>query len=215
MLGRQVGASLLRLPRCVHLPIRSLPVHQQSHGPLSAVAGRSYADAPASRPGRPKKAVGEPSRPVKRDVKRAAKSPKEDAATRKVKAKEAGAKDRKTKKAPGYVKLTDEQKAENKAKRAELRAAAAAKKKAGSVAALKKLALNPPRVTRANAWVHFVKERNNLGTRMQGGTRDSRKATFGENSTRMSDEFKNITPAELEVSAVCPRSHTSQTLTQP
>ena len=73
MFGRQVSSSLLRLPIYARLPLRTAA----SHSPRDLLSRalfnafqRSYAT-----PSRPKKAVGEPSKPVKRSVKRAAKKP--------------------------------------------------------------------------------------------------------------------------------------------
>ena len=82
MLSRKVGSSLVRLPVYARLPFRPTPFQCQDNTTI-LYSRRSYAS-----PGRPRKTVGEPSRPVKRAVKRAAKTTTtDDPATKQVKAK--------------------------------------------------------------------------------------------------------------------------------
>lgn len=194
MLGRQVGTSLLRLPRCARLPIRSLQQHDLAARPLAPSLHRFYADLAVRRPSRPKKAVGEPSRPVKRDVKRAAKSPKEDAATQKVKARKATAKKKVA--SPKKKELTEEQKARQ--------ASRAAKRKErlqkADIAELKKLALDAPRLRITNPWLQFIQEKLNLKEHMTSGQRVTE--SFSQRQKEIIQEYRNITPAEQEVNTL-------------
>ena len=198
MLGRQVGTSLLRLPRVAHLPIRSLPQYELAVRTLAPFAHRSYASITPSRPGRPKKAVGEPSRPVKRAVKRAAKSPKEDAATAKVKArKETAAKKKKATakptskaKAPARPKkkvakkvVSEEQKSKLAAKLVKRKEEKAVKVRQARITELKKIALDPPAVKNLNTWIVFSSERL-TGQNMTGLKQDGINAAFAEQQKR-------------------------------
>ena len=85
MFGRRVGSSLLRIQLNARLPLRPAPFQCQASS-INALACRYYAS-----PGRPRKTVGEPSRPVKRAVKKAAKSTEGGPAAKQVKAKKATA----------------------------------------------------------------------------------------------------------------------------
>lgn len=214
MLGRQVGSSLLRLPRCTRLPIRPLPTqHSQLGLAIRAVAPgalRFYAQTTPSRPGRPKKAVGEPSRPVKRAVKRAAKSPKEGAAAKKVTARKEPApkkKATKAKTATGRAKkkvpaLSEEEKAKQAELLAKRKQRAAARLDKANTAELKKLALSPPHVGRHSANSLFRKEKlTGTGGQFKSSNAAERREAFADQVSKASQEWRNISTAELEVCA--------------
>ena len=204
MLGRQVGTSLLRLPRCARLPIRSQPYQQLQHDlAVRSIAPsfyRAYAQITPSRPGRPKKAVGEPSRPVKRAVKRAAKSPKEDAATQKVKARrETAQKKKKAAAKPKKKTLTEEQKARQAELKAKRKAKTAKDVQKANITELKKLALDPPVVNKYSAYILFIKDRLSGGGEMKGLKHADINQAFKDRTKRITEEWRNLTPAELEV----------------
>lgn len=149
MLGRQVTAALRR-PLQARLRSIAAPPTQSD----LCIRTFSYAPRLFNPAGRPKKAVGEPSRPVKRAVKAKAKKPastETDAAAAKIAEKEKAAKKKaaelKKKKKPAAVKkaLTPEQVERKKAalQKAELKD-------------LKKAALEPPvRNGKRSAWLAF------------------------------------------------------------
>lgn len=206
MLGRQVGSSLLRLPRCTRLPIRSIPHPQYQYNlairTLSTSAHRYYAEVTPRRPGRPKKAVGEPSRPVKRAVKRAAKSPKEDAATEKTKARKETAQKKKTaaKKSPKKKTLSEEEKAKKAERLVKQKANKAKKVEQANIDELKRIALDAPKFPHPpSTYALYLKDKLK-GALMQTSDPEARNQSFGEQSRRISEEYRNITPAEKEVS---------------
>ena len=215
MLGRQVGANVLRLPFYARLPLR--PASFQCQHDLTARVLLSSSQRYYATPGRPRSTVGEPSRPVKRAVKRAAKAPdgpakekvqerKKDAAAKKkapakktavalkkttpVAAKKKTAAPKKTTTAPTKKRatrrvLTDAQKA-TKAQKAEN----------DKIKEYKKAALSPPKNgSRRTAYNMFAQEK------LKG--QDLK--TTGEKVTdvvkRLAPEFKQLSAAELEV---CP-----------
>lgn len=190
MLGRQVGSSMLRLPANARLVLRpALSQYQQDL--ISRTTLFSTQRYYASTPGRPKKAVGEPSRPVKRSVKRAAKSSATGEAGEQVaankrqsRAKKTTAKKAAAPKKPKKKVLTDKQKA--------VKEAGVAKAK---IADLKKAALDPPkRGSTLSTYTMFMSEKmkevGNAGDHVVARQR------FKENV----NEWKRLSPAELEVS---------------
>ncbi|KAI7337500.1 hypothetical protein KC354_g17620 [Hortaea werneckii] len=189
MIGRRVGvlfqlplqSRLLRanpLPAHQHrLPIRTLPCQLR----------RGYAT-----PGRPRKAVGEPSRPVKRAVKRtssAATSASDSPAKQKTDARKRTAAQKKPAKAPKKV-LTEEQKAvkaarADKLKMTELRKAALAPPPAGSGA--------------SSAYIEFTKARSHrLKERKADDESKDHKQLLAEHAREVASEWRNATPAEVE-----------------
>ena len=187
MLSRQVGTSLLRLPIHSRLTLRTLPFQCQLDVASRAVlisSQRFYAT-----PGRPRKAVGEPSKPVKRSAKRQATAPKTTGEAKKhIQAKKKAAAAKKPVKRPSKKKeLTPAQKEVAKAKVTRAK-----------TADLKKAALSPPKRNGGNAYTVFVKER----LRGQSGTPDSAR----EGVRSAAREWKSTTPAEREV---CSPSYSS------
>ena len=204
MLGRQVS-SLLRQPLQARLAttttsqclcIRTL----STSSPLAGAA----ASKPASKPGRPKKAVGEPSRPVKRAVKRVAKKPTSEAsepAAKKVAAKQKSAATKKTaaakekpkaKAKPVAKTKTPEQLARIKEQRLKL-------EKKELVAA----ALSPPRVGHYSAFLEFTKSKaSELKEKTQQAKAEGKKNTdvLGAHAKAVSAAWKECTPADIEVS---------------
>lgn len=175
MLGRQVSNSLCRLSTHARLPWRSSPFqcqHDLSSLALLCSSHRFYAT-----PGRPRKAVGEPSKPVKRAVKRSAKSASspDSPAKEKVTAKKKAAEKKKPK--PKARQLTPEQKAVQKSK--------------AQISELKKAALSPPSRTKMSAYLMFMKE--NLKDT------DESKASMKDRFKTVVPQFKNLSSAELEV----------------
>jgi hypothetical protein len=160
MLGRQVTAALGR-PLQARLRTTADP---QTHYNL-AIRTFSHAPRLLDPAGRPRKAVGEPSRPVKRAVKKAAKkpaTPMDDAAVAAVAEKKRLAKEK-----LAAAKLKQKKKdaaAVQKAKEAAMTPEELAKKRASLLRSetrdLKKAALQPPFPSRANgAWNFFVREK--------------------------------------------------------
>ena len=180
MLGRQVSNSLLRLPTYARLPLRPSPFQCQydiSSRAIFCSSQRFYAT-----PGRPRKAVGEPSKPVKRAVKRSAKSASsaDSPAKRKnLEAKKAAAKKKKEKKPVARKsRLTPEQQAVKKSK--------------AEIKDLKKAALSPPPNATIIAWNVFIKD--NLTT-----TSGSDENKLAVQVRDLSHRYKNMSAAELEV----------------
>jgi hypothetical protein len=213
MLGRQVTAALRR-PLQARLRAIAAPPTQSS----LCIRTFSYAPRLFIPAGRPKKAVGEPSRPVKRAVKAKAKKPAStgtDAAAKKVAENEKAAKKKaaaEAKKAKPARVLTPEQVEKKKAalQKAEMKD-------------LKKAALDPPaqRGVRT-AWTAFTKEKGGeLRDRIASESESEGKTTgvtirtqLGEQSKRLSAAWKNITPAELEV-CIWPNRPSTGTLSCP
>jgi len=207
MLGRQVTAALRR-PLQARLRSVAAPPTQSS----LCIRTFSYAPRLLSPVGRPKKAVGEPSRPVKRAVKAKAKKPaatETDAAAKKVAEKEKAAK----KKA---AELKKKAAAKKKAKPA-LTPEQVERKKAAlqraEIKDLKKAALEPPVKSGVrSAWLVFSKEKGGeLRERIANESDSEGRATEGKtplatiksqlaaHSKNVSAAWKNVTPAELEV----------------
>lgn len=190
MIGRRVGV-LFQLPLQSRL-LRTNPVpahqHQLPIRTLACQPRRGYAT-----PGRPRKAVGEPSRPVKRAVNRtssAATSSADSPAKQKTDARKKTAAKKKPAKAPKKV-LTEEQKAvkaarADKLKMTELRKAALAPPPAGSGA--------------SSAYIEFTKERaHRLKERRADDSSANHKQLLAEHAREVASEWKNATPAEVEV----------------
>ncbi|KAF2771671.1 hypothetical protein EJ03DRAFT_372631 [Teratosphaeria nubilosa] len=188
MIGRQVAVVF----RHARLSCPATTVH---HGlprrPLTAPPHRFYAT-----PGRPKSVVGEPSRPVKRSVKKAAPkatasgSPAKDKVE--LKKKQATAKKPAAKKKPAKEKPTEEQAAQRAAK-AERKAA---KTKADELRALKKLALQPPAISRPNAWVLFMAEKTKEA--LKGHRGNDVKVKLAQTARDAAAQFRAMSPAEIE-----------------
>lgn len=141
---------------------------------------------------------------MKRAVKRAAKSPKEDAPAKQVRESKKAAQ-KKPKKSAGKAapkkkkQLTEEQKAKKAETLAKRKARQAEKVKKANVAELKKIALKPPRIRKLTAYTMFVRE-NKAEYPGQGVGPAERNASFAQASRTVSEAYRNITPAELEVS---------------
>lgn len=182
-----IGRALFRLPLRSRL-LRANNVTAQhdctTHLPLVAVV-RSYAT-----PGRPKSVVGEPSRPVKRAVKKAAakQATGDSPAEKQVRAKQRNAT---TKKSKAKKALTPEEKAAKKEKAVAKKARAKVTAEKTKLADLRQAALKPPKLSRAaNAYLTFVTEK----------MKD--KVAYEANKDKMKDiarQWKNITPSEHEV----------------
>lgn len=202
MLGRQVTVALRR-PLQARLRTIAAPQTQYT------LAIRTFSQAPRllDPAGRPKKAVGEPSRPVKRAVKSAAKKPStanNDAAVAKLAERKRAAKEREAAKKQKAKDATAAKKAKallpeevEKKKKALLRA---------SERELRKAALSPPRVKNTNAWAQFMASKGKdlkdaLANREPGpdGKLIQPKDFIAQHTKRVSAAWKEITPSELEV----------------
>lgn len=188
-----IGRALLRA-RPLH-PTTVLRFSQNGSVRLPIIlAVRSYAT-----PGRPKKVVGEPSRPVKRAVKKAASKPAtgDSAAEKLVKTKKTAATKKKAKK-PVKVALTPEQQAAAKEK------AALKKERTKLSDAKKKLAdarveaLKPPKKSRSSAYVVFFAEKMK-SVSLSGKTRSEMNDTMASGAREVAAQYKALSPAELEV----------------
>jgi len=201
-----IGRALLRFPLRARL-LRPLPYSGQTDVsarlPIVALALRSYAT-----PGRPKKVVGEPSRPVKRAVKRAASEPNtgDSAAEELVEAKKRNAVVKKKKKSAKKT-LSPEQEAAAAEKAAlkkqQAKASAEKKKQRARVSAdkqklvdLRKQALEPPVLVKVNAWNVFTAERSK-GISIPG-TQEERQQLFTKLVRERTEAWKSLSPAELE-----------------
>lgn len=200
MLGRQVTAALRRP---LHARLRTAAVPQTPF----ALAIRTFTHAPAllDTAGRPRKAVGEPSRPVKRAVKKAAKKPAtpEDEALlaekkRIAKEKLAAARQKQKKLAAAEKK---------KAREAALTPEQLERKRANLLKAeandLKKAALKPPFPGNVSAWTMFLSEK---GKDLKASFDPSTKTTqavitsnMAEHAKRVSAAYKDLSAGELEV----------------
>lgn len=197
MFGRRVTV-LLRFPGPARLPA-STPFQQQHHLPVRTLlfqSRRSYAT-----PGRPRKAVGEPSRPVKRAVKRSAATATSSDSPAKKKndaKKEKAAKKPAVKKAAPRKTLTEEQKAAKKA-------AMKASSEKAKIAELKKVALDPPADgSRIYAWrIFFAEKMKDLKVPTSGDAGQDKRAAhtqrLAENARAVASQWKQISPEDLEV----------------
>lgn len=203
MLGRQVTAALRR-PLQARLRTTAAP-----QTPF-ALAIRTFAYAPRllDSAGRPRKAVGEPSRPVKRAVKKAAKkaaTPEEKAliaekkriAKEKLKKQNAAAKEKQkkqdaaAKKAAKKAAMTPEQLEQKKAKLQK-----------AEITELKKAALNPPLPSSTNPWLVFVREKSKeLKTAIESAPSKypkDVKYVLSEHSRNAAAAWKALSAGELE-----------------
>lgn len=194
MLGRQVGSSLLRLPIHSRLLLRPTGPFQSScpqdlaSRAIIFSASRHYAT-----PGRPRKAVGEPSKPVKRAAKRQARAvSKDDPASKLVKSRKT-AKSR-SKKSPAAPKKKAKKVLTEKQKEAK-----EARKEKEKIKELRALALDPPKSGGSlGAYQMFVRE-----------TVQGRKGASAAVAVKdASHEWKSVTPAQQEVHI--PSRHISQ-----
>ena len=207
MLGRQVTAALRR-PLHARLPTTAAP-----QTPF-ALAIRTFTHAPTlldGAGGRPRKAVGEPSRPVKRAVKKTAKKPPTPAeearlAERKRVAKEklAAAKQRQRKQDAAEKK---------KAKEAALTPEELEKRKArvqkGLIRDLRKTALAPPFPTTFSAWSAFVREKGqDLKASFDPSTKfdnEAVRSTLTAHTRKVAAAYKELSAGELEVRSAIPK----------
>jgi hypothetical protein len=215
MIGRQVAVALRR-PLQARLSTTAAP---QPHLNL-AIRTFSHASRLLEGPtGRPRKAVGEPSRPVKRAVKSAAKrpaNPEKDAAAKKLaeKQKLAAAKQKFTKqRAADRARATKERQQLKLDKKAEAAAAKEAKRTPEQIArrekrlrladtfALKKTALQPPSLNvNGSAYGQFTAEKGKeLSGLMQDAEKGTKTSVFVQHSKNVSAAYKELSPADLEV----------------
>ncbi|EGP91364.1 uncharacterized protein MYCGRDRAFT_89562 [Zymoseptoria tritici IPO323] len=163
---------------------------------------RSYAT-----PGRPKSVVGEPSRPVKRAVKKAAAKPADGSspAAKNVAAKrDAAAKKSKktspTKRQP--KQLTEAQTAALKERQAKAKARKQVVVEKEKLNELKRIALSPPKLVGDNPYAVFTKEKNkergSLSTASESSTRETRLKNFTKRVTAVAAEWKSLNAAERE-----------------
>lgn len=201
MLGRQVSSTLSRLPINARLAFRPAPLNGPSSRILTLLPQRYYAT-----PGRPKKAVGEPSRPVKRATKRAARSTGTGEAGRQVRAKKTSGTSTasRTRKTSAKKKSTAKKSTTRRARKPltdEQKAVKAGRIERAKITELKKVALSPPKKgRRVNAHTMLLREKTK-GQTLPGSSTD-RKRAFADRSKEVSREYKNLTPAEHEVSDV-------------
>lgn len=216
-----IGRALVRVPVRSRL-IRPAYHCQQRHvvKAPTVVFLRTYAT-----PGRPKSVVGEPSKPVKRAVKKAAaKPPSGDSPAEKLVAankRNAAKKTAGSKKKP----LTPEQKehaeqrklkkeerltkakATEKVRKDKLKARTKASAEKAKVSAvkeelkeLKKAALQPPNPKRPRSYNYFFMEVVMKQHDLVTGTNQERRDTLARASRDASEQWKNLSPAEREVS---------------
>ena len=193
MIGRQV-AIVLRFPVHARLPIRSAPLVQCYQDRAAFSTYRQLFDdtvtttpTPARRPGRPRKAVGEPSRPVKRSVKRAApKAVSDSPAADKLAAKKKTAAEKKDVGKPAKKKkeLTEKQKEAKKASLAK-----------EQIKELKKAALEPPKISYASAWNQFASEKMSP---LIKGVKDV-KTALPDAIKKTAQDWKELSSADIEV----------------
>jgi hypothetical protein len=200
MLGRQVTAALRR-PLQARLRTTAAP---QTPFAL-AIRTLSYAPRLLDQAGRPRKTVGEPSRPVKRAVKKTAKKPAtpEDVALveekkRAAKEKLAAAKERQKKQGAA---------AKKQAREAAMTPEELERKKArllrAEVKDLKTAALNPPFPTTLSSWTAFLREKGKeLKEHFDPSTKtnvEEVKSAMGVHSAKVSAAYKQLSSGELEV----------------
>lgn len=182
MLGRQVGV-LLRWPATARLSAPSPLLQNHRDLPLRKLLApqrRLYAT-----PGRPKSVVGEPSKTVKRAVKRAAaKTTSSDTLPTKNTAKKSKTKTAAKKKTTGKP-LTEEQKT-----------ARAAKQQREMKKALRAAALEPPKVAHSNAYQQFFADR--MKAFFSSTPPDSTPRIAKNNSRAIAQEWKQLAPADIE-----------------
>lgn len=208
-----IGRTLVRIPVRSRL-IR--PAYQCQHDVVAKVPVvlplRTYAT-----PGRPKSVVGEPSKPVKRAVKKAAAKPAtgDTAAEKKVAANKRNAskktsgtqkkaltpeqKERAEQRAAKKQERLEKEKAAKKTRQAKLKERAKAKSEKQQIKDLKEAALKPPKPSKVSAYVVFVAEQAK-NYDLSGGSAQEHRAKLGKFAKESSEQWKNMSPAELEVS---------------
>lgn len=208
MLGSKVSLRMAvggsHIHRCCYVIARpTARVFAASKSPkVTLISRRNYAT-----PGRPKKAVGEPTKTVKRAVKRVASDKtaetaaavKEKEKTKKAKAnaKTAATAPKKTKAnakaAPTTTKKTKTKKVFTPEQQEKLDKTLAQ----AVIKDLKKLVLSPPHSRPVATWVTF----NGAKTKehLKGETGGDIRGKLAEAVKRASQEYKNLSTAELEV----------------
>lgn len=185
MLGRQITVALRR-PLQARLRTQTRP----------ALCIRTFTHAPTlllPAAGRLKEAPEEPSKPVKRAVKTAAKKKTTpEAAAKKLAAKQKAAEKKKAQAAKQKAKrtLTPEQVEKKKAALAR-----------AQLQDLKKAALDPPKIGTVTAYTEFTKEKSSdLKNKLQSRSEGTKVAeVLTEHSRSISSEYKNCSPSEIEV----------------
>ena len=186
------GRALLRLP--VRSRLLRQSGFQWQHDSAcripALIALRAYAT-----PGRPKSVVGEPSRPVKRSVKKAAAKPRTGTSAAEKKTASRKRKASAKAKKPAPKKLTQEQKDAKKAK-TKLLSEAARKRE------LKATALKMPKISaRLTPWIVFNTEKMQGTTSVpKGVSQEERTRALAQQIRESAAEFKNLSAAELEAS---------------
>jgi hypothetical protein len=158
---------------------------------------RSYAT-----PGRPKSVVGEPSRPVKRAVKKAAAKPADGSspAEKKVAAKRTAAAKKSKKAAPKKKTLTEEQVARLNDRQVKAKARQQARSEKDKLAELKQAALNPPKVVHDNPYTYFMTEKfKQMGPFEDVATNQALTRAFTSRVAAVGAEWKSLNAADREV----------------
>lgn len=147
--------------------------------------------------------MGEPSKPVKRSVKKAATKISQDpdsAAVKHVQKKKASATKKEKKVQPKKPKkkvpkeLTEKQ-----------IAAKNARTRSEKIKSLKAIALQPPKVSRNSAWIVFSAEKFKGETKQSSdGTQSAQRERLSESVKATAAAWKSLKPAELEVSFSIP-----------
>lgn len=202
-----IGRALVRVPVRSRL-IR--PAYRCRHG-LVAKAPTVLFQRTYATPGRPKSVVGEPSKPVKRAVKKAAaKPPTGDSPAEKLVAADKR-KAVKKKLTPEQKELAKQRKLDNKERLAKAKATEKARKdklKAQTKAnaakeelkELKKTALQPPKAKSNTSYNFFFVEVVMKKHDLAAGTHQDRKDTLARAARDASEQWKSLSPEEREVS---------------
>lgn len=199
MLGRQVTAALRR-PLQARLRTTAAP-----QTPF-ALAIRTFTYAPRllDTAGRPRKAVGEPSRPVKRAVKKAAKKPATPEEEALVAEKKRIAKEKQRRR-----NAAEKKKAKEAAMTPEELEKVKAKLQRGEITDLKRAALKPPFPSQVNAYSVFLGEKGaELKTFFDPSTKISReevKSIMTKHAAKTSAAYKALSAGEMEVRCGNPR----------
>lgn len=192
MLRWPASARLLSAPLPCALPTSSLVL------PI-----RTYAT-----PGRPKSVVGEPSRPVKRAVKRAAAKPADGTSPAE---KKLAASKRKAAAARRRPELTEEQKAAQQERLQNARAAMKARQERQKAktkaqaeklktAELKTVALEPPPRAHGSGYTMYTSEKiKAMGPLGKGDTVANSRSALGARMKEVANNWKGLGPAEVEV----------------
>jgi hypothetical protein len=200
MLGRQVTVALRRP---LHARLRTTAAPQTPF----ALAIRTFTHAPTllDTAGRPRKAVGEPSRPVKRAVKKAAKKPATPEDEALLAEKKRVAKEKLAAARQKQKKLDAAEK--KKAREAAMTPEQVERKRANLLKAevndLKKAALKPPFPPNVSAWTTFMSEKGkDLKASFDPSVKTTQavvESTMAEHTKRVSAAYKDLSAGELEV----------------